>query len=224
MVAGPETLATPRSKGRRDRPARTIDDVSAVDVGFGMLCSRRPHSTFVRRAARFLQRRAQARFLMMMFAGAFIVACASRPGASATVRNAATEEVTSIALHEAITRSLRDVRRGADLEIVCVRVQVGDPSAAVLTALAASVPFTLRPFSNCRIDRSESPAFDRAQVVDAESGQRGMEIFAESLVFTSATAFTVRIGFFQHPEVAGRWTCAGRQSTMGWRVDRCDDE
>jgi len=143
---------------------------------------------------------------------------------SAAVRNAATEEVTTVALRESIDRSLRDVHRGADLEIICVRVQTGDPSAAVLSALAEAVPFALRPFSACRIDRGASSAFDRAQVVEAESGKRGMEIFTESLVFTTATAFTVRIGFFQHPEVSGRWTCAGRQTVSGWRVDRCDDE
>ena len=51
-----------------------------------------------------------------------------------------------------------------------------------------------------------------------------MEIFTESLVFTSATSFTVRVGFFQHPDVSGQWMCAGRQTSSGWRVDRCDDE
>ncbi|WP_411279538.1 hypothetical protein [Gemmatimonas sp.] len=132
--------------------------------------------------------------------------------------------MTTVALRESLDRSLRDVHRGADLEIICVRVQTGDPSAAVLSALAESVPLTLRPFSACRIDRGESSAFDRAQVVEPESGKRGMEIFTESLVFTHATAFTVRLGFFQHPEVSGRWACAGRQTVSGWRVDRCDEE
>ncbi len=174
--------------------------------------------------AAFAFRGALALPLALPLALLALVACARGPVTSAAVRNAATDEVITVALREAIDRSLRDVRRGADLEIVCVRVQAGDPSAAVLTALAESVPFELRPFSACRMDRSESPAFDRAQVMDAESGKRGMEIFTESLVFMTATAFTVRIGFFQHPEVSGRWMCAGRQTSAGWRVDRCDDE
>ena len=151
-------------------------------------------------------------------------ACAHGPTTSTAVRYAATDEVTTMALRESITRSLRDVRRGADLEVVCVRVQAGDPPPAVLTALAESVPFALRPFSSCRIERGELSAFDRAQVVETETGRRGMEIFTESLVFTSATAFTVRVGFFQHPDVSGQWRCAGRQTASGWRVDRCDDE
>jgi len=151
-------------------------------------------------------------------------ACVHGPATSTVVRTAATDEVTMVALREAIDRSLRDVHRGADLEIVCVRVQTGDPPTAVLAALAESVPLAVRPFSSCRIERGESSPFDRAQVVEAETGKRGMEIFTESLVFTSATAFTVRVGFFQHPDVSGRWMCAGRQTSSGWRVDRCDDE
>ncbi len=189
-----------------------------------MLCVRRLLPTRVQRTARVPQRHTRPISLARILACGLVASCAQGPGASAIVRDAASDEVTTVALQEAIARSLRDVRRGTDLEIVCVRVQAGDPSTPVLTALAESVPFALRPFSSCRIDRSDSPLFDRAQVVDAESGRRGMEIFTESLVFTSATAFTVRIGFFQHQEVAGRWTCAGRQSTTGWRVDRCDDD
>lgn len=160
----------------------------------------------------------------MLSAVSLTVSCVRGPAASTAVRNAASDEVTSVALREAIDRSLRDVRRGADLEVICVRVQTGDPAAVVLTVLAESVPFTVRPFSSCRVERGESSGFDRAQVLDAESGKRGMEIFTESLVFTSATAFTVRIGFFQHPEVSGRWVCAGRQTSSGWRIDRCDDD
>ncbi|QJR34295.1 hypothetical protein [Gemmatimonas groenlandica] len=160
----------------------------------------------------------------LLVACALSLACARGPMASSAVRSAATDEVTSVALRESIDRSLQDVRRGADLEIVCVRVQMGDPPAAVLSALAESVPFALRPASACRIERGESSVFDRAQVVEAESGKRGVEIFAESLVFTSATTFTVRIGFFQHAAVSGRWVCAGRQGATGWTVDRCDDE
>ena len=117
-------------------------------------------------------------------------ACAHGLTTSTAVRFAATDEVTTMALRESITRSLRDVR----------------------------------PFSSCRIERGESSAFDRAQVVETETGRRGMEIFTESLVFTSATAFTVRVGFFQHADVSGQWMCAGRQTASGWRVDRCDDE
>lgn len=162
--------------------------------------------------------------LSLLGLGALSLACARGPMTSAAVRSAATDEVTTVALRESIDRSLRDVHRGADLEIICVRVQAGDPPAAVLAALAESVPFALRPYSSCRIERGESSVFDRAQVVEAESGKRGIEIFSESLVFTSATAFTVRVGFFQHRDVAGRWMCAGRQTSSGWTVDRCDDE
>lgn len=153
-----------------------------------------------------------------------LVSCTRGPVVSSAIRTAARDEVAMVALRESIDRSLRDVRRGADLEIICVRVQTGDPPAAVLTALAEAVPFTLRPTSACRIERGGSSMFDRAQVVDGESGKRGIEIFSESLVFTSGTSFTVRIGFFQHAVVSGRWVCAGRQTPTGWHVDRCDDD
>ena len=66
-------------------------------------------------------------------------ACAHGPTTSTAVRYAATDEVTTMALRESITRSLRDVRRGADLEVVCVRVRAGDPPPAVLAALAESI-------------------------------------------------------------------------------------
>lgn len=159
-----------------------------------------------------------------LLAALLLISCARGPVVSTAVRTAATDEVTTVALRESIDRSLRDVRRGADLEIICVRVQTGDPAAAVLTALAEAVPFAVHPYSDCRIERGGSAGFDRSQVVHSESGKRGMEIFTESLVFTSATTFTVRIGFFQHADVSGRWMCAGRQSPSGWMVDRCDDE
>jgi hypothetical protein len=162
--------------------------------------------------------------LCRLLALPFVLSCAHGPAASTAVRQAASDEVTTVALREAIDRSLRDVRRGIDLEVICVRVQSGDPSAVILTTLAQGVPFAVRPSSSCRIERGESAMFDRAQVLESESGKRGMEIFTESLVFTSATAFTVRVGFFQHAEVSGRWTCAGRQTPSGWRIDRCDDE
>ena len=105
--------------------------------------------------------------------------------------------------------------------LVCVGGASGDPSAAIVAALADSTPLLVRPRSACRVEPLSSPSTGKSLVVDTLTGRRGVVITVDGLAFDANGAFTFRTTYYENGSSAADWDCAGRRVGARWEVTSC---
>jgi hypothetical protein len=130
----------------------------------------------------------------------------------------------SLAIATAIQYGLRTAHPRGDVRLVCVSIGNADPETGLLAGIQIAA-VTLRPGSECDVERPSGRGTDRSLVVERTGSKlRGISVNVGRRVVMTGGDLTFHVSYYQHYLSGADWKCTARRRGKTWVLDLCQLE